>query len=129
MSPNDFVDPEIVRLPLSGGAYVDVKKELTAGETRRVFGRMVKGVAHFGEKLPIDPEQVGLAKMLEYLIGWSFTNKAGHPVPVSESAINNLRQDRYREISEAIDAHERAMEAEKNLPGETPSVVISPLHD
>lgn len=116
---DEFVQPEVVRLPLSGdGRWIDVKKELTAGESRRVFARLVRTMGTGGNegervRTELDPEKVGLTKLAEYLVGWSFTNGDGKPVPVSESAINNLRPSTFKEITDAIDAHEEKTNAER----------------
>lgn len=110
MSRCRFVQPEVVRLPLSDGDWIDVKKELNAGEQRRVFSRLVKEM-HFGEKAEVNPEQVGFSKVVEFLVGWSFTDADGKSVPVSEAAISNLDGDTYAEIVKAIDAHEEQLDA------------------
>lgn len=127
MSRLRFVEPNIKRLPLSDGDYIDVKRELNARESRRVYARMIKGgQIESGEKAMLDPEQVGFTKIVEYLTGWSFVDASGQPVPVSEDAVGNLDVDTLRELITAIDAHEEAVAAEKNKRGETPSEVISP---
>jgi len=113
---DEFVQPDVVRLPLSDGRWIDVKKELTAGESRRVFARLVKRMAP-GEEgriaTELDPEKVGLTKLAEYLVGWSFSNGNGHPIPVSEAAINNLKPHIFKEVSEAVEAHEDRINAER----------------
>src|SRR5689334_13221248 len=65
------------------GYYVDVKKELNAGETRNVYDRMVKEHVA-GQPVKYDSRQVGLANMLEYIVGWNFTDLEGKPVAFSE---------------------------------------------
>lgn len=110
------------------GAFIDVKRELSSGETRRVFARLVREM-HAGEKIELEPERVGLTKIAEYLVGWSFTDGNGQPVPVSDDAINQLDQDTFREISRAIEWHEEQISSErrKKVRGETPaSAAISP---
>jgi hypothetical protein len=129
MGRNRFVQPDTVRLDLSDGDYIDIKKELNAGENRRVFGRLVKDM-RAGEAVTLEPEQVGLTKIVEYLIGWSFTDNDGRPVDLSEGAINNLDQDTYREISDAIDSHEAKVIGERlarknGKAGTLPSEAIS----
>lgn len=109
---NRFVKPDIVRLSLSDGDYIDIKRELNAGEQRRVFGRMVKDMPA-GEVASLDPEKVGLTKLQEYLIGWSFTDADGKPVDLTEGAIDNLDLETYGEIRKAIDNHESALDAER----------------
>jgi len=111
---DEFVNPDIERLPLAGGRWIDVKKELTAGESRRVWARLVKKMGSeqgTGLQTELDPEKVGLTKLVEYVVGWSFTGTDGKPVPVSESAINNLKPAIYREMVAAVDAHEERLEA------------------
>jgi hypothetical protein len=114
-----FVHPEVVRLPLSDGDWIEVKKELNAGESRNVFTKLVKSMKA-GESAELDPAKVGITRILEYLVAWSFTDASGKAVPVSEAAVNNLRPDAYREVMAAIDAHDKAIEeaqeAEKNAP-------------
>jgi len=109
------------------GDWIEVKRELTNGEARRSFSKLVKEM-HFNERAQVDPEQVGLAKVVEYLVAWSFVGEAsdrfpdGEPIPVSESAIDNLDAASYGEIESAIDWHEeqtvKAREARKNGRGD-----------
>lgn len=104
-----FVTPDVVRLPLSDGDWIDVKKELNAGESRKVFSDLVKDYRH-GEKAQIDPEQVGLSQILNYVIAWSFVDAAGKPVPFSVDALKNLSLADYKEVQAAIDAHDEAVD-------------------
>lgn len=110
MARNRFVRPQTVRLELSDGDWIEVKKELNAGEHRRVFGRLVKDM-RAGERAQLDPEQVGLTKVVEYLVAWSLEDN-GKPVEVTEGAINSLDAQTFGEIVKAIDAHEAAVDAE-----------------
>ena len=43
MGASWFVQPDLVRLPLSDGQYLDVKRELTFGEYRRIQTDMMAG--------------------------------------------------------------------------------------
>lgn len=122
-----FVQPEIVRLYLAENAdYIDVKKELTAGEQRHIFSGIVKAM-HLGEKTTLDPDQVGKTKLVEYIVGWSFLGADEQPEPVSESAIDCLDADTYRELVELIDAHEAAVSEarKKNSRSATTSLATS----
>ena len=130
MGRNRFVKPNTVRLDVSGGDWIGVKRELNAGEHRRVFGRMVKEM-RAGQGATYDPEKIGLTKLAEYLVAWSFEDDRGRPVEVSEAAIDNLDADTYRELQRLIDAHEDAVEAEiaarkNDQAGEKASSPISP---
>lgn len=129
MARNRFVKPQTVRLELSDGDWIEVKKELNAGEHRRVFGRLVKDM-RAGERAQLDPEQVGLTKVVEYLVAWSLEDN-GKPVEITEGAINSLDAQTFGEIVKAIDAHEAAVDAEiearKNaMDGEKASSPTSP---
>jgi len=115
------------------GAWIEVKRELNAKEGRRVQKAQIEGNAFVqGEKIRFDPEQVGFAKVAEYLglldnqpIGWSLTDE-GQPVPLTIGALDNLNLETYRAIAAAIDAHEEKVAAEKNAGSETTSAPISP---
>lgn len=130
-----FVHPELVRLHISGGDYIDVKKELNTGELRRVFAKMARDMTP-GQDIKLNPQHVGMAKVVEYLVGWSFTDN-GKPVDLPESpdaketVLSNLGMDSFNEIREAIDAHEesvdkRRAEEKKLHAGETKLRPTSP---
>lgn len=114
--------PETARLELSQGDWVLVKKHLTAGETRGMFAGMMRAD---GES--IERTKVGLSKILAYLLDWSFEDFDGKPIVIRDqpenvvtSALNGIESDAYSEVLRAIEAHEEAMEqereAEKNVP-------------
>jgi hypothetical protein len=90
--------------------YIDVKRELNAGEHRRVFSRLAPDMT-VGERLKIKTDEMGLTKVSAYLVGWSFTDPHGRPVPISDSAIDNLKKHIYDAVVAAIDEHEEAEEA------------------
>lgn len=97
---------------IDDGDWIEVKSELNAGETRRIFTDLVKDL-HAGEKAALDPEQVGLTKMLQYILAWSFVDQDGRPEPFSASALENLDTDSYREVSAAVDWHDEQVEAKR----------------
>jgi hypothetical protein len=117
------VAPEEVRLSLSDGDYVDVKKVLNAGEYRKLVYDQFKDSD--GEAIRIDHAKVGIAKLLAYILGWSFTGFNDTPLPyapdqpeeIRRATLDNLDQDTYRELIAAINAHEaeqdRILEAKK----------------
>jgi hypothetical protein len=107
-----FVRPESDRLEISGGDWLLVKKRLTAGEQRHAFARIVKR-STLGEKLELDPEAMGLDKIVAYLLDWSLRDDTGAIVPVRdqplaavEGALLALDPASFREIFDAISAHE-----------------------
>jgi len=102
-----FVAPELIRVALSTGDYLDVKRELTAGEYRHFQTAMLQGGLRPGEPATLDPELVGLTRVLEYLVAWSFIDFDGRPVPVSIAALRQMHKRMFDEILEAVDVHER----------------------
>ena len=91
------------------GEWIDVKAELNAGETRHIFTDLVKDL-QAGEKAKLDPTQVGLTKMTQYIVDWSLTDPRGARVPFSPSALTNLDTETYNEISAAVDWHDEDVE-------------------
>jgi len=119
------VRPESVRLPLSGDDYIDVKKRLNTGEYRRVI------FSQYKDSGAVDMEQMGVSKILGYVLGWSFVNLDGSPLPFTRDALLSIDPDSFREVLEAVEAHEDAQDQvrseEKNAQrGEIPSPAISP---
>lgn len=112
MGRNRFVQPEIVRLELSDGDWVDVKKRLTVGEERAAFQAIVGEVNQAtGWRRP-NVEMVGIAEMVAYIVRWSFRDAQDLPVPVSVSAIKQLDSISFSEIEKALEVHVAAVEAE-----------------
>lgn len=125
-----FVQPKVVRLPLSDGDFVDIKAELTAGEERESYARMTT-LLEAGKPAQLDPAEVELATLVAYIVGWSFTDAQGAPVEVSADAMKQLDNDTFTELYKAIEAHEKALVAQKKaIPaGGTASSPISPSPD
>ena len=105
-----FVTPLTVRLPISQGDFIDIKRRLNTGEQQDLFAQMMPTI-NPGQPYALQSRHVLTAKVLAYLVGWSLT-RDDKPVPVSPDAVNNLDPDTFREIREAIDAHEQAVDAE-----------------
>jgi hypothetical protein len=124
MARNRFVIPDVVRLSLSDGDWIDVKKELNAGEQRKVFTNLVKNM-QAGEKPELNPDQVGKTKLMAYIVDWSLVDAKGERVKFTEGALDGVDSDTYGEIVKAVDAHdeaaEHAREARKNVQG-TPTI-------
>ena len=133
MARSNFVQNDVDRLELSDGDFVVVKRELNLEEERRIMARMAKTVKA-GEKLELNLEQVGIAEVLEYIVEWGgpgFQDSNGRLVPFSAATLRNIRTDKFREITDALEAHKTLQaafrEAEKNgLDGVSRSSAISP---
>src|SRR5262245_50065993 len=101
-----MVEPDHVRLPISDGDFVDVKRQLTAGGHRRSFLDQVKGgVIVSGQETQLDPQKLGITRILAYVVGWSLVDPDGRPSPFNEATLLLQDPDTYREIADAVDAH------------------------
>lgn len=112
--------PETVKIDITRGDWLLVKKYLTAGEQRAMFAGMLRSDSNM-----VDGSKVGLSRIVEYLLDWSITDADDRPVVIRdqsreavEAALNALDADSFTEILNAIDAHieqvEKELSAEKN---------------
>ena len=109
-----FVVPDVVRIDLEHGQWIDVKRELTYGETEDMYASMRK---QFGpNEIPLlDPPRIGRARMSAYIVAWSFADANGKPVPVGDSAFADLRPSVAREIREALEQHEEDIQRTQDV--------------
>jgi hypothetical protein len=115
------VQPEMVRLSLSGGDFVDVKRELNAGE--------------YFDLLVAQADRQSYAKILAYVIGWSFVGTDEKPVPYSldmpetarRDTVRSLDKDTSRELLAALDKHEQAVDAARAKKKDTPAIALVSL--
>lgn len=99
------VSPEVIRLPLSDGDWIDVKQELNAGEYSDYLTAMVA--------------RQPFSKILTYVVAWSFVGLDGKPLPWDLDGAEQLRRDAVRgldkgtlrELTAVLDKHEAAEEA------------------
>lgn len=107
-----FVRPDaLVTLPLSGGDTITIRQRLTHGETVAMLTRATRDGA-------VDRFQAADAVVLAYLVDWTFRTEDGRVESLQAlslderlDVINNLDQDSYLEIYEAITAHDQALVA------------------
>jgi len=131
------VVPKTVRLQISQGDWLLVKERLNAGEARAQFKRIVES-NEAGKAPKLDSTEVGMSRVLAYLLDWSLTDPKGSPILIRDqpestvkAALNSIDLESFSEILKAITAHEEAMDAqraaEKNSQdGETTSSATSP---
>jgi hypothetical protein len=107
-----FVRPESEKLDLSAGDWLLVKRRLNAGEQRAAFAATVKRMV-VNEPTELEPEALGLARMVAFLLDWSLRDEAGGIVPIRDqpagvvkAALLALDPESFREIHDAIMAHE-----------------------
>jgi hypothetical protein len=117
MARSWFVTPDTKRLPLPEGHWLEVKKRLTAGESRKAMSSLVHEVRTDGRITP-NLEMVGKAEVLAYLVDWSLTDANGKTVSIDTparmlTAIDALDEDKFQLISNAVAEHVKEMEAER----------------
>jgi len=121
MGRSRVVVPEVVRLALSDGDYIDVKRDLNAGE--------------YFDLLTAMAERQKFSKILAYVVGWSFVGPDDHPIPYTLDDPEQARRDTIgaldkatlRELIAAIDKHEGAQDAALAKKKATPPVTAGAL--
>jgi hypothetical protein len=137
MGDSRFVRPQTAVLKISGGDTLTVKRRLTSGELR---DQLDHAYAWRDGQHVFDPIRSGLALCVAYLVDWSLTDAEGVVVEIRgqgrdvvEAALNGLDTDDFKEIKQAIELHEKTMDAERaaakngrggvsNSPAITPSL-------
>lgn len=126
--------PDTVRLPLSGGDSILVKRYLTAGEHRAVLRASLQPLAA-GEtpKLEMDADAFGIALVLAYLLDWTFQDADGSPLVIADQAPETVRAvleridaGAYDEVQGAIQRHQVAMKAALEAEKKTATGVTLP---
>ena len=130
-----FVQPEMVRLEIAPGEWIEVKKRLTIGETRKSQSAIIKSIRADGRMEP-DLEMIGKAQVCAYLLDWNLCDVSGRLVPIDtetrkSAALDMLDAETFEAISGAIDAHITEQDAilareKKQRDGATDSDPISP---
>lgn len=124
-----IVAPKITRLTLPDGEWLDVKAELNAGEYRDMLASQFTEGKSANEPV-VDFKNIGRGRVLAYLLGWSFENTDGKPLPATGDSLDLVDVQTWQQILDAVDAHheawEKARDASKNVPaGESASSSIS----
>lgn len=107
--------------------FIDVKRELNTAETRETGRNTKPGEGHTIEEMA----NFQRARLLAYLLGWSFVDYEGKPLDVSPGALDALEVETFGELVKAIDFHEQRIAKERDdrkkiQGGETSSVQTSP---
>lgn len=134
MARNRFPQPDVVRLPLSDGDWIEIKKELNIGEEKDVSLLALRSVGMDEQgrnKLQHDYQLTPFAKAVVYLVSWSLWNADG-PVKLHDdqkarlSQLRALDRDSWEEITAAIDKHEEAyLEGKKSQAATTETTTSS----
>lgn len=125
-----IVRPEVVRVPLTEGDFLDLKKQLNTGEYRAMLTAQFRE-PNAGDRAVINLEQMGFSKVLAYVVGWSFIDFNNQPLQFSADALRSIHPNVFAEILAAVEAHDEAQELERvaaknGQDGATVSSAISP---
>ena len=113
MARNRFVTGETVRLDLSDGDWIEVKRELSFGEQQELMAVGVRVAGGFDNPtMDMNIAEAHIFSLLQWLVDWSFTNDKGIKVPLSPASIRNLDLETAAEVEAALMAHK--LELEKN---------------
>ncbi len=133
---NRFVKPETINIEISDGDTIEIKRELTVGERKRMLAQSLKKVGGKlggqGVEYELDPILHSFATVETYMVGWSFAEDVlgndgkpmmendkpvTKPVELTPEAIQNLDEATFNEIAEAIDKHIVKLDEEKKATG------------
>ncbi len=109
------VRQDTVRLDLSDGDWIEVRRVLTVGEERDLVSLAVRGYRPDGTA-DLDTRLLSFLAAATYLTGWSLCNLDGMPIPWVGNAKVQQRVDVLRgldsatmaEIDEALAKHREA---------------------
>ena len=93
-----FVRPEVVRLDLGGGQWIDVKRELTVKEEDAAVLAAAVGQTEGG--ITFDAGAWRRTRVASFLTAWSLD------ADVSRAAVDALTAEGFKAIQSAIQAHE-----------------------
>lgn len=115
MSRYRFVKPEVARLPLSDGDWIEVKKELTYAELTQWGNAGVKRhlLADGGAGADVDPVITATERLAIRIVDWSFRGADDKPVLVTRNSISNLNADTVLEINVALSTFDATEATEK----------------
>jgi hypothetical protein len=135
MSRNRFVTSATERFDLADGDWVEIKRELSVGERKKLEGSPLNRV-YPGEnaaknsadvEMGIDWGRYFMTKLQVYIVAWSFRDEQGNPVKVTPDAIANLDEDTADEIDQLLTIHEAKLADQKKgrSIGTRPEVISS----
>jgi hypothetical protein len=122
-----FGRPDVQVLTLETGDTLTVRRRLNAGEAR---GRVTRMSERTDAGLQYNQLLRARATITAYLLDWTVTDAAtgtrvdigGLALAELETILDNLDPDDFRAVYDAIDAHERAMAAERDAEKKTQGI-------
>jgi hypothetical protein len=123
MARNRFADEqETVRLDLSDGDWIDVRRELGYGRQSRMaaagLGRVqASALDGTGDaEVGLSWEGFGFARMEAWVVNWSFRDRDNRPRPCDRRNMEALHPETVKEIIAALDTHQEEQNTEHASP-------------
>lgn len=91
-----------------GDKWLDLKKELDAGDDAHIALRYARRVRYEGDDSVFEPdlEAQRFGRLLVWIVAWNFKHpKSGEPLPVSIESLRALRGPALKVIEQAIEDH------------------------
>jgi hypothetical protein len=107
-----FVQPETVRLDISDGEWIEIKKQLTWAE-QQDFTNAGVDTKVSGPEISVKWGDVALQRLLIWLVDWSLLDANGKNVPISRDSISALDTETGEEIVAAMNKYVAARAEEK----------------
>ncbi len=130
MGKSRFVKAETVRLDLTEGDWIEIKRQLRNYDRDRLRGAMIATISQDAEgdqEWTPDFARGNEMKALAWVVDWSLCDDKGKQVDFGRDAWRNLDPNTADEISEALDEYTKRLDTEaKTDPTATDSTASSP---
>ena len=112
------VTPESVRYELTWGEHtfwVDVKKELNAGEEKKLIAMGLRSWTQRGDEMELNTsfDAAVIGKVWLWVADWSLTDDKGQKLPRNFDTVKALNTEVFGIIERQVDEHAKAVEAKK----------------
>ena len=129
MKRNRVVRPDVTRITISDGDWIEVKNELNVGDQKKLEAAGLQPPIMLNGRpfQPIDWAVYELERALIFLTKWSLTG--GEPegdIPLDFSGISSLDGETFEEINKAIFAHTVEMSKAKKARREAEKQMTEP---
>jgi hypothetical protein len=115
---NRFAAVDSVRIDMGDGDWIEIKRELTAGERLDTIraGMMGTSIASDGVRAHHDSILVRKARVCAWLIDWNYVGADDKVISIAKdgdrrAALDNLKAPEFYAIEDAIAEHEKSLEA------------------
>jgi hypothetical protein len=107
-----FIEPKRVKLELKRpGLFIEIRDRLNAGELEKLHAKW-QPIIKSGQGVELQTVEIRFAKVMAYLLRWSFVDADGQPEELNRDAVESLDPSVFSEIHRLIEAHEAKRDAE-----------------